>query len=138
MDPDTILREFDAVLREEESHLVALVSLWRSGEDPVDWPDPYRQIFAQSCIPHVRRFPGRRPSLTREHAKGLRLAGRMWLGKTTFERLPLWVREAARPEKRDPRWERMAERTRHNLVRRVEMAARREAVAQCDHPTLQG
>ena len=130
--------DFDAVLREEESHLVALVSLWRSGKDPVDWPEPYRQIFAQSYIPPARHLPGRCLIVTLEHTKGLRLAGCMWLGRTTLECLPLWVREAAHHEKRDPRWERMAERTRHNLVRRVEMAARREAVAQCDHPTLQG
>lgn len=51
-----------------------------------------------------------------EHAKGLRLAGRMWAGCTTFERLPEWLGEAAVLRNRDPNLEVLAEHIRHHLT----------------------
>jgi hypothetical protein len=106
----------------------AMADLWDEQVPPEQWPEPLRQIFAQACLARVRsRLPVRTmPGL--EHAKGLRLAGRMWIGCTTFERLPLWVREAASAEHRNPDLEVLAEHTRHHLAR--EMSKRSHATSR--------
>ena len=86
---------------------------------PEQWPEPLRQIFAQACLPHVQSRMKVRPVLGIEHAKGLRLAGRIWLGCTTIERLPQWIHEAALPKNRDSDLEILAEHVRHHLLHEV-------------------
>ena len=86
---------------------------------PEQWTEPLRQIFAQACLPHVQSRMKVRPVLGIEHAKGLRLAGRIWLGCTTIERLPQWIHEAALPKNRDSDLEILAEHVRHHLSNEI-------------------
>ena len=106
----------------------AMADLWEQQVPPDKWPEPLRQIFAQACLAHVRSNPAVRPVLGLEHAKGLRLAGRMWTGCTTLERLPLWVRKAASAKHRNPDLEILAEHTRQHLQR--EMSKRSYATSR--------
>jgi hypothetical protein len=105
-----------------------MADLWEQQVPPNQWPEPLRQIFAQACLAHVRSNLAVRPVLGLEHAKGLRLAGRMWAGCTTLERLPLWVREAASAKHRNPDLEILAEHTRQHLTR--EMSKRSHATSR--------
>ncbi len=112
--------------RDQTIHNMA--DLWEQQVPPNQWPEPLRQIFAQACLAHVRSNLAVRPVLGLEHAKGLRLAGRMWAGCTTLERLPLWVRETASAKHRNPDLEILAEHTRQHLVR--EMSKRSHATSR--------
>jgi len=108
---------FDVVILDQTIHDMA--DLWDKRVPPDHWPEPLRQIFAQACLAHVcPRFPIR-PVLGLEHAKGLRLAGAVWPGCTTLERLPQWVREAASVQRRNPDLEILAEHTRQHLTHEV-------------------
>jgi hypothetical protein len=110
----------------------AMADLWDKQVPSDQWPEPLRQIFAQACLAHVRSRLAVRTVPGLEHAKGLRLAGKMWIGCTTFERLPLWIREAASVEHRNPDLEVLAEHTRHHLGR--EISKRRRATSRHDEP----
>ncbi len=78
-----------------------------------DWTERARRTLAQALLaPSVTPRGTPRPP-GREHAAGLRLAGRLWAGCTTFERLPPWVQEAA--QHRDPELEPAAEHLRRHL-----------------------
>ena len=102
-----------------------MVDLWEKRIPPDQWPEPLRQIFAQACVPHVRSHLPVRPVLGIEHAKGLRLVGLFWSGRTTIERLPEWVTEAASLRHRNPDMEILAEHTRQHLSH--EISRRRHA-----------
>lgn len=116
---EPISKEQIAVLLDREQRVMEEMSrLLRSAPDPEHWPEPYRQIFAQAVLPALREAPGKAPVLRLEHAKGLRLMFRVYGGqgrRATVESIPAWIVQAARKDRRDPRWERMAERVRHNL-----------------------
>jgi hypothetical protein len=116
--PENIAARMD----QEQRILDEMLRLLRSSPDPQEWPAPYRQIFAQAVLPVVREVPGRVPVLRREHVKGVRLMLKVYKGhRATMERLPTWIVQAARKDRRDPRWERAAERVRHNLGRLINL-----------------
>ena len=102
-----------------------MADLWEAQVQPDICPEPLQQIFAQACLPSQRSHLPVRPVLGLEHAKGLRLAGRIWLGCTTIERLPQWIHEAASRTNRNPDLEVLAEHVRHHLGH--EMSRRRYA-----------
>ena len=112
-------------ISDRDETLYAMADLWARQVQPDQWPEPLRQIFAQACLAYIRSRLPVRPVLGIEHAKGLRLAGKMWPGCTTLERLPQWVREAASARSRNPELEILAEHTRQHLTR--EMSKRRHA-----------
>ena len=103
----------------------AMANLWEQRIPPDQWPEPLRQIFTQACVPNVRSHLPVRPVLGLEHAKGLRLAGVFWPGRTTLERLPKWITEAASLRRRNPELEILAEHTRQHLGH--EISKRRHA-----------
>lgn len=113
------LASVDVAVRmdQEQRILDEMICLLRTIPDPQEWPEPYRQIFAQAILPFLRYPPGSIPRLGREHAKGLLLMAMVYGGRAVVERIPAWILRAARKGSRDPELERTAERVRHNLAR---------------------
>lgn len=105
-------------IRMEERHLKEMVELALECPDPRNFPEPWRQIFAQAVLP-----PNRRGRLDNEHAKGLRLLGFFYPGKNTIERIPDWILEAVKH--RDPSLGRSAERIRADMLRILEHKTRK-------------
>lgn len=108
-------------IRIEERHLREMVELALDDlecPDPRDFPEPWRQIFAQAVLP-----PNRRGRLDNEHAKGLRLLGFLYPGKNTIERIPDWILEAVK--NRDPSLGRSAERIRADMLRILQHRTRK-------------
>lgn len=106
--------DMDSIAQRDDI-LSQMIDLLDAGQHPESWPEPLCQIFAQACVPTPRSLErGLRPTPTLEHAKGLRLSGWIWPGKSTFERVPDWVTQRARA--RDPNLEVLAEHVRGHLV----------------------
>jgi len=95
----------------EEKALKECMVLFKTGLDPANWPRLQRRYMAQAFVP-------KDGPVNPEHAKGLRLMGLFYPGRTTFARVPEWAKEFL--VDRDPDIEHIAERIRADMGKLIE------------------
>ncbi len=103
----------------EEKALKECMVLFKTGLDPANWPRLQRRYIAQAFVP-------KDGPVNPEHAKGLRLMGLFYPGRTTFARVPEWTKEFL--VDRDPDIEHIAERIRADMGKLIQY--HREKIAK--------